>query len=74
MNETAMQKRMLQDNIYDKKDKKTQAEMVEDVYVDLHKLKVKGWRGKMKNREEWRRNVQEAKPHPELQCQGEGRK
>jgi hypothetical protein len=29
-------------------------------------MKVKGWGGKMKNREEWRRIVQEAKTHPEL--------
>jgi hypothetical protein len=27
---------------------------------------VKGWGGKMKNREEWRQLVQEAKAHPEL--------
>jgi hypothetical protein len=29
-------------------------------------LKVKGWGGKMKTREEWRQIVQEAKAHPEL--------
>jgi hypothetical protein len=29
-------------------------------------MKVKGWRGKMKNRKEWRQIVQEAKVHPEL--------
>jgi hypothetical protein len=39
---------------------------LEDVYDDLHKMKVKGWGGKMKNREEWRRIVREAKAHPEL--------
>jgi hypothetical protein len=38
---------------------------LEDVYDDLHKMKVKGWGGKM-NREEWRRIVQEAKAHPVL--------
>jgi hypothetical protein len=27
---------------------------------------VKGWGGKMKNREEWRQIVQEPKAHPEL--------
>jgi hypothetical protein len=27
---------------------------------------VKGWGGKMKNREKWRLTVQEAKAHPEL--------
>jgi hypothetical protein len=38
---------------------------LEDVY-DLHKMRVKGWEGKMTNREEWRLIVQEAKAHPEL--------
>jgi hypothetical protein len=37
-----------------------------DVYDDLGKMKEKEWGGKMKNREEWRRIVQEAKAHPEL--------
>jgi hypothetical protein len=40
--------------------------LMEDVYEDLRKVKVKGWGEKMKNREEWRRIVQEAKAHPEL--------
>jgi hypothetical protein len=39
---------------------------LEDVYDDLRKMKVKGWGGKMKNREEWRRIVHETKAHPEL--------
>jgi hypothetical protein len=39
---------------------------LEDVPDDLRKMKVKGWGGKMKNREEWRLIVQEAKAHPEL--------
>jgi hypothetical protein len=30
--------------------------------------------GKMKNREEWKQTVLEAKAHPELQSRGEGRK
>jgi hypothetical protein len=29
-------------------------------------MKVKGWGGKKKNREEWRQIVQETKAHPEL--------
>jgi hypothetical protein len=29
-------------------------------------MKEKGWGGRMKNREEWRLTVQEAKAHPEL--------
>jgi hypothetical protein len=37
---------------------------LEDVH--LCKMKVKRWGGKMKNKEEWRQTVQEAKAHPEL--------
>jgi hypothetical protein len=36
---------------------------VHDVF---HKIKVKGWGGKMKDREEWRQIFQEAKAQPEL--------
>jgi hypothetical protein len=32
----------------------------------LNGKELKGWGGKMKNREEWRRIVQEAKAQPEL--------
>jgi hypothetical protein len=39
---------------------------LEDVHDDLSKMKVKGWGGKMKNREEWWQILQEAKAHPEL--------
>jgi hypothetical protein len=47
---------------------------LEDVYDDPRKMKVKGWGGKMKNREEWRWIVPEAKARPELWRQWEGRK
>jgi hypothetical protein len=39
---------------------------LEDVHDDLHRMKVKRCEGLMKNREEWRQIVQEAKAHPEL--------
>jgi hypothetical protein len=39
---------------------------LEDVHDDLHKMKAKGWEAFMKNREEWRQIVQEAKAHHEL--------
>jgi hypothetical protein len=32
----------------------------------MYMMKVKGWGGKLKNGEEWRQIVQEAKAHPEL--------
>jgi hypothetical protein len=61
-----MPKRMLQGNIYmTRKRGRSWLGWLEDVDYDLHKMKVKGWGGKM-NREEWRQIVQEAKAHPEL--------
>jgi hypothetical protein len=36
------------------------------IYSDLKKMKVKGWKEKMRNREQWRLVVEEAKDHPEL--------
>jgi hypothetical protein len=39
---------------------------LEDVERDLKKMKVKGWKEKMKNRVQWRLVVKEAKAHPGL--------
>jgi hypothetical protein len=62
MNETAMPKRMLQGKIYTtRKRGRSRLRWLEEVYDDLRKMKVKEWGGKMKNREEWRSIVQEAK-------------
>jgi hypothetical protein len=67
MNEMAMPQRMLQGKIYTtRKRGRPRLRWLEDVHDDLHKMKVKGWGGLMKNREEWRQTVQEAKAHPEL--------
>jgi hypothetical protein len=67
MNETAMPKRMLQGKIYmTRKRGRPRLRWLEDVQDDLCKMKVKGRGGLMKNREEWRQTVREAKPHPEL--------
>jgi hypothetical protein len=67
MNETARPERMLQGKIYTtRKRGRLRLRWLEDVYDDLRKMKVKGCGGKMKNREEWRRIVREAKAHPGL--------
>jgi hypothetical protein len=67
MNETAMPKRMLQGKIYTRrKIARPRLRWLQDVYDDLRKMKVNGWGEKMKNREEWRLIVREAKVHPTL--------
>jgi hypothetical protein len=39
---------------------------LDDVESDLKKMKVKGWKEKMRNREQWRLVVEEAEAHPGL--------
>jgi CRISPR/Cas system CSM-associated protein Csm2 small subunit len=39
---------------------------LDDVESDLKKMKVKGWKEKHRDREEWRLVVEEAKAHPGL--------
>jgi hypothetical protein len=39
---------------------------LDDVESDLKKMKVKGWKEKMRNREQWRLVVEQAKAHPVL--------
>jgi hypothetical protein len=48
-----------------------QLRWLEDVHDDLRKIKVKGWGGKMKNREEWRQVVR--RPKLTLSCSVEGK-
>jgi hypothetical protein len=39
---------------------------LDDVESDLKKMEVKGWKEKMRDREQWRLVVGEAKAHPGL--------
>jgi hypothetical protein len=39
---------------------------LDDVESDLKKMKVKVWKEKMRNREQWRLVVEKAKAHPGL--------
>jgi hypothetical protein len=60
-------KRILQGKIYTTRElERPRLGCLEDVYDDRSKMKVEEWGGKVKNREEWRRIVQQAKAHPEL--------
>jgi hypothetical protein len=62
-----MPKRMLKGRLYSKRRKgRPRKRWLDDVESDLMKMKVKGWKEKMRNREEWRLVVEEAKAHPGL--------
>jgi hypothetical protein len=52
--------------IFQKKKRKNQDGWLDDVESDLKKMKVKGWKEKMRTREQWGLVVDEAKAHPGL--------
>jgi hypothetical protein len=58
---------MLEVRLYSKRRKeRSRMRWIDDVESDLKKMKVKGWKEKMRNREQWRLVVREAKAHPGL--------
>jgi hypothetical protein len=67
MEDNAMTKRMLKGRLYSKRRKgRPRMRWLDDVERDLKKTKVKGWKEKMRDREQWRRVVEEAKAQPGL--------
>jgi hypothetical protein len=67
MDDKAMPKRMLKERIYSKRrEGRPRMRCLDDVESNLKKMKVKGWKEKMMNREQWRLVVEEAKAHPGL--------
>jgi hypothetical protein len=66
MENNTMPKRILKGRIYFKRSKgRPRMRWLDDVERDLKK-KVRGWKEKMRNREQWRLVVEEAKAHPGL--------
>jgi hypothetical protein len=62
-----MTKRMLKGRLYSKRRKgRPTMRWLDDVESDVKKIKVEGWKEKMRNREQWRLVVEEAKAHPGL--------
>jgi hypothetical protein len=58
---------MLKGRLYSKRRKgRPRKRWLDDVESDLKKMKAKGWKEKMRNREQWRLVVEEAKAHPGL--------
>jgi hypothetical protein len=67
MEDEAMPKRMLKGRLCSKRRKgRHKMRWVDDVASDLKKMKVKEWKEKLRNREQWRLVVKEAKAHPGL--------
>jgi hypothetical protein len=55
---------MLKGRLYPKRRKgRPRMRWLDDAEGDLKKMKVKGWKEKMRNREQWRLFVEEAKAH-----------
>jgi hypothetical protein len=64
MEDNAMPKRMLKGRLYSKRrNGRPRMRWLDDVESDLKKMEVKGWKEKMKDREQWRLVVEEAKAH-----------
>jgi hypothetical protein len=65
--DNAIPKRMLKGRLYSKRRKgRPRMRWLDDVESDLKKMKVKGWKEKMRNREQWTLVVEEANAHPGL--------
>jgi hypothetical protein len=67
MEDNAMPKGMLKRGLYSKRRKRRpRMRWLEEVENDLKRMKVTGWKEKMRNREQRRLVVNEAKAHPGL--------
>jgi hypothetical protein len=67
MEDSAIPKRMLKGRLFSKRRKgKAGMRRLDDVESDLKNMKVKGWKVKKRDREQWRLVVEEAKAHPGL--------
>jgi hypothetical protein len=67
MEDKAMQKRMLKGRLYLKRRKgRPRMRWLDDVESDLKKMEVKEWKEKLRDTEQWRLVVEEAKAHPGL--------
>jgi hypothetical protein len=65
--DNAMPKRMLKGRLYSRRRKgRPRLRWLDDVESDLKKMEVKGWKEKMRDGQQWRLVVEEAKAHPGL--------
>jgi hypothetical protein len=67
MGEDRLTKRILQEKIFSSRRRGgPKLRWLDDVKKDLHIMRVTKWEEKVRNREEWRQIVEEAKVHPGL--------
>jgi hypothetical protein len=67
MDETGMSKRVLKGKLYTtRRIGRHKIRWLEDVIADLRKMGISGWKEKARNRDQWRRIIEEAKAHPGL--------
>jgi hypothetical protein len=67
VDETAMPKRVLNVKLYaTRRIGRPRIRWLEDVIADLRRMGISGWMEKARNRDQWRRIVEEAKAHPGL--------
>jgi hypothetical protein len=64
-----MPKRMIKGKLYSKIRKgRPRTRWFDDAESDLKNMMVKGWKEKIRDREQWRLIVEEAKAHPRMWC------
>jgi hypothetical protein len=61
-----MEENVKRKTVLQKKEGRSRMRLSDDVESNLKKMEVKEWKEKMKDREQWRLVVEEAKDHPEL--------
>ena len=67
MSEDRMPKRITNSRLYSTRRKgRPRARWMDNVLADLGKMEIRGWKAKAKNREIWRKIVEEAKAHQGL--------
>lgn len=66
MEEGNMPKKIMKGKLYSTRRRRSRTTWIEDVTTDLAKMEIREWRKRVREREEWRQIVEEAKAYPGL--------